>query len=260
VDVGEPQEKKKAPVLSHQVVSNEEQARKTDEDISYLDQMLNSFIGADRVAQEQPVSKPNKSKGVQVLPTGPIPTLRPVETQQPSEVPRANKDPTTAYMLPRSHSSLSIHNAAQMEPEPSRVSRAPIPAAASVAAPAKIPALRSTANFTTLGRATINMDDLLDQVIHSIVTDDSSGKVNATGKQSQTSKANAAAPTEDEELMSQILSNQELNIVKLERKVQSTTGQRDWMVPFSEFEPLLQAKLGIGNHGEAYRPGIWRYA
>jgi hypothetical protein len=139
------------------------------------------------------------------------------------------------------------------DPERSRVSRAPVPASASVAAPPKAPALRTTTNFT-LGRATLNMDDLLDQVIHSIVSEDAN---KGNGQAKQLNKTNAAAHDEDEELVSQILGGHELNIINLERKAQSAGG-RGWTVPFSEFEPLLQAKLGIGNHGEAYRPGIWR--
>eukprot|EP00026_Physarum_polycephalum_P001028 Phypoly_transcript_01029.p1 GENE.Phypoly_transcript_01029~~Phypoly_transcript_01029.p1 ORF type:complete len:1091 (-),score=182.35 Phypoly_transcript_01029:398-3670(-) len=265
---GESDKKKVSePTPNAQVLQNEEKARKVDEDISYLDQMLNSFIGSETIAFEQPVAKPNKAKGIQVLPPGPIPSLRPVEKKEPAEVPSdkselqfslgistpapSHHEPTPTHHEPEP--TYSEPEPARYEPERSRVSRAPVPASASVAAPAKAPALRSTTNFT-LGRTTLNMDDLLDQVIHSIVSEDAN---KGTSHAKQPNKANTAAHDEDEELVSQILGGQELNIVHLERKSMSTGG-RGWMVPFSEFEPLLQAKLGIGNHGEAYRPGIWR--
>lgn len=215
--------------------------------------MLNSFISPAAPTPTQTKAKP---KGVQVLPGGPAPQLRPASERPQmkqsisAEVPHASKDPLTAYMLSRSKSSLCAPYVPTGAP-----TRPPIPASASTAAPAKIPALRATTTFTTLGRATINMDDLLDQVIHSIVTDDPSHLPPA--KQKSTKRPGTQVVTEDEELLQQILSNQELNIAKLERKVQGTSA-RPWMVPFTDIEPFLQAKLGIGNHGEAYRPAIWR--
>ena len=56
------------------------------------------------------------------------------------------------------------------------MSRAAVPAAASTVAPSKIPALRTTSALPAsfAARNTINMDDLLDQVIHSIVTEEAS--------------------------------------------------------------------------------------
>lgn len=145
--------------------------------------MLNSFIGSESIAHEQPVVKP-KAKGVQVLPAGPIPALRPVEEP---EFPKANKDLTASVAIrqqireqvPEQIPTQPVQPPTQvpaqtlpvrLEPELTRVSRPPVPAAASVVDTAKIPALRSTTSSTTLGRATVNMDDLLDQVIHSIVT------------------------------------------------------------------------------------------
>lgn len=218
-------------------------------DISYLDQMLNSFI-ADAGTPAQPKAKP---KGVLVLPEGPLPQLKPA-AEKPrviqSEVPYAAKDSITGYMFSRPKALVSAPFIPTGAP-----TRPPIPAAASTTSPAKHPALRATTTFTTLGRATINMDDLLDQVIHSIVTDDPNVQQKAGAKRPATQQA---PPTEDEELLGQILSNQELNMAKLERKAQGTAA-RPWMVPFAEIEPFLQAKLGIGNHGESYRPGIWRY-
>lgn len=66
------------------------------------------------------------------------------------------------------------------------------------------------------------------------------------------------AASEDDELIGQILSNEELNLARIEHSALGH-GAREWMVPFAEIETYLQAKLGIGNHGEAYRPSIWRY-
>lgn len=153
-----------------------------DEEMSYLDQMLSSF-DSESPSFDDPsprvltraTSKPKL--GVQVLPSGPVPTLVPQansdnkadsKSMRPRSIPiqapvenSPSSSPSTAPRVP-------VH-----QPTVARMSRTAVPLVASTPTPSKIPTLRTTSSLNTgFTRATINMDDLLDQVIQSIVTDE----------------------------------------------------------------------------------------
>ncbi len=276
-----------------------------NDDIDFIEQMLDSiaFSNNDPEPSVPPPKGDHKLKGVQVLPPLPQEKVKQadkedneISTEQPKTQDTAPPSlyartpappPTVTPSLPMFAPTSPLSSRPGIVVEPTRMSRAAAPASASTPAPSRHPALRATTSFASFaaaaeasGRTTINMDDLLDEVIHSIVSDDTPAPSHTPGPPPNVRQSLRGAlpppktqpnqgfssprvpfshiPSQaEEELLGQILSNEELNIAQLERNSRGPLA-RDWLIPFTDIESLLQSKLGIGNHGEAYRPTIWQ--